>query len=115
MENCCRVYKPHSLLWKKMVYEDLNFKIKRGSILGLLGKNGAGKTTTINIINGFLTPKSGKCIILGEDSRYLSSHTKSKIGYLIEGHVQYAFMNIYQIEKFYSGFFRIGSEKPILT
>lgn len=45
---------------KKMVYEDLNFKIKRGSILGLLGKNGAGKTTTINIINGFLTPKSGK-------------------------------------------------------
>lgn len=105
MENVVECINLTHYYGKKMVYEDLNFKIKRGSILGLLGKNGAGKTTTINIINGFLTPKSGKCIILGEDSRYLSSHTKSKIGYLIEGHVQYAFMNIYQIEKFYSGFF----------
>ena len=27
----------------KMVYEDLNFNIKKGSILGLLGKNGTGE------------------------------------------------------------------------
>ena len=90
---------------KKMVYENLSFNIRRGSILGLLGKNGAGKTTTINILNGFLTPRSGECIILGENSRNLSPAVKAKIGFLIEGHVQYAFMNIYQIEKFYSGFY----------
>lgn len=90
---------------KKMVYENLSFNIRRGSILGLLGKNGAGKTTTINILNGFLTPRSGECIILGENSRSLSPEVKAKIGFLIEGHVQYAFMNIYQIEKFYSGFY----------
>ncbi|KAB7530225.1 ATP-binding cassette domain-containing protein [Flagellimonas olearia] len=105
MENVVECINLTHYYGKKMVYENLNFNIKRGSILGLLGKNGAGKTTTINIINGFLTPKSGKCMILGEDSRYLSSKTKAQIGYLIEGHVQYAFMNIYQIEKFYSGFF----------
>lgn len=90
---------------KKMVYENLSFNIRRGSILGLLGKNGAGKTTTINILNGFLTPQRGECIILGENSRNLSPAVKAKIGFLIEGHVQYAFMNIYQIEKFYSGFY----------
>uniref|UniRef100_UPI00321669C2 ATP-binding cassette domain-containing protein n=1 Tax=uncultured Draconibacterium sp. TaxID=1573823 RepID=UPI00321669C2 len=89
----------------KMVYEDLNFNIKKGSILGLLGKNGTGKTTTINILNGYLTPRSGECIILGENSKNLSPFVKSQIGYLIENHVQYAFMNIYQIEKFYSGFY----------
>ncbi|RIJ49882.1 ABC transporter ATP-binding protein [Maribellus luteus] len=89
----------------KMVYEDLNFNIKKGSILGLLGKNGTGKTTTINILNGYLTPRSGECIILGENSKNLSPYVKSQIGYLIENHVQYAFMNIYQIEKFYSGFY----------
>jgi ABC-2 type transport system ATP-binding protein len=88
-----------------MVYEDLNFNIKKGSILGLLGKNGTGKTTTINILNGYLTPRSGECIILGENSKNLSPYVKSQIGYLIENHVQYAFMNIYQIEKFYSGFY----------
>lgn len=90
---------------KKMVYENLSFNIRRGSILGLLGKNGAGKTTTINILNGFLTPRKGECIILGENSRNLSPAVKAKIGFLIEGHVQYAFMNIYQIEKFYAGFY----------
>ena len=89
----------------KLVHENLNFKIKNGSIFGLLGKNGTGKTTTINILNGFLKPTSGKCLILGEDSYMLPPQTKSKIGFLIEGHVQYSFMNIIQIEKYYSQFY----------
>ncbi len=90
---------------RKRVYENLNFKIKKGSIFGLLGKNGTGKTTTINILNGFLKPKSGNCLILGEDSYKISPETKSRIGFLIEGHIQYSFMNIKQIERFYSKFY----------
>lgn len=105
MENIVECKNLTHYYGEKLVYEDLNFNIRRGSILGLLGKNGVGKTTTINILNGFLTPQSGECIILGENSRDLSPAVKAKIGFLIEGHVQYAFMNIYQIEKFYSGFF----------
>ncbi len=89
----------------KLVYKDLNFKIPKGSIFGLLGKNGTGKTTTINILNGFLTPTSGECLIFGENSQNLSPETKRRIGFLMEGHVQYSFMNIRQIEKFYSAFF----------
>jgi ABC-2 type transport system ATP-binding protein len=88
-----------------MVYENLNIHVRDGSILGLLGKNGAGKTTTINILNGFLQPRSGECLIYGENSQHLTPATKARIGFLIEGHIQYAFMNIHQIEKFYSGFY----------
>ena len=90
---------------KKMVYENLNIHVRNGSILGLLGKNGAGKTTTINILNGFLHPRSGECLIYGENSQHLTPATKARIGFLIEGHIQYTFMNIHQIEKFYSGFY----------
>ena len=89
----------------KLVYENLNFHIKKGSVFGLLGKNGTGKTTTINILNGFLRPRSGNCYILGEESHKISPETKSKIGFLIEGHIQFDFMDIRQIEKFYSGFY----------
>ena len=90
---------------KKLVYENLNISVGEGRILGLLGKNGAGKSTTINILNGFLAPRSGQCLIYGEDTQNLSPATKARIGYLIEGHIQYSFMNVHQIEKFYSGFY----------
>lgn len=89
----------------KLVFENLNFQVKEGSILGLLGKNGTGKTTAFNILNGFLQPTGGKCFIFGEDTQHLSPATKARIGFLIEGHIQYSFMNIHQIEKFYSSFY----------
>jgi ABC-2 type transport system ATP-binding protein len=97
---------------KKLVYENLNFKIKKGSIFGLLGKNGTGKTTTINILNGYLRPKSGRCVMLGEDSYNLSPETKSRVGFLIEGHIQYQFMNVVQIEKFYRRFYPRWKRAP---
>ena len=97
---------------KKLVYENLNFHVPEGSILGLLGKNGSGKTTTINILNGFLQPRSGQCLIYGEDSQHLTPANKARIGFLIEGHIQYAFMNIHQLEKFYSGFYPKWDREP---
>jgi ABC-2 type transport system ATP-binding protein len=97
---------------KKMVYENLSFNVEEGTILGLLGKNGTGKSTTINILNGFLQPKEGECLIYGENTQNLSPKTKRRIGFLIEGHIQYTFMNIHQIEKFYSGFYPAWNNKP---
>ncbi|WP_421919426.1 ABC transporter ATP-binding protein [Marinifilum sp.] len=90
---------------KRCIYENLNFEIPQGRILGLLGKNGTGKTTTINILNGYLKPRNGECLMFGESSANLSPETKRKVGLLIEGHVQYSFMNISEIEKFYSAFY----------
>ena len=90
---------------KRMIYEDLNFEVREGSIVGLLGKNGTGKTTTINILMGYLKPKSGNCRIFGEDVQRLSPQTRARIALLLEGHVQFSFMSIEQIEKYYSAFF----------
>ena len=42
----------------KQILKDINIKIPRGKIVGLLGKNGMGKTTLIKIINDLLTPTS---------------------------------------------------------
>ena len=43
----------------KSILNDLNFTIKKNSIFGIKGKSGSGKTTCLNIIIGFLNPKSG--------------------------------------------------------
>ena len=47
--------------------KDLNFEIKKGEVIGFLGKNGAGKTTTMNIITGFIEASNGKVFIDGID------------------------------------------------
>lgn len=90
---------------KRLIYEGLTFEVPKGRILGLLGKNGTGKTTTINILNGYLKPRGGTCQMLGYDIRQMPPEAKARIALLIEGHVQYSFMNVRQIEQFYSRFY----------
>lgn len=90
---------------EKLIYENLNFEVEKGKVLGLLGKNGTGKTTIINILNGYLKPRSGECYLLGENMNHLTPATKAKIGLLLEGHVQHTYFTIEQIEKYYRAFF----------
>ncbi len=47
--------------------KNLNFKINKGSIIGLLGPNGCGKSTTIGMILGLIKPTSGEVIINGKN------------------------------------------------
>lgn len=89
----------------RLIYENLNFDVEKGKVLGLLGKNGTGKTTIINILSGYLKPKSGVCRVFGESMNAITPATKARIGLLLEGHVQHSYFNIVQIEKFYSRFF----------
>ena len=41
------------------LYDDLNFDLPRGGIVGVIGANGAGKTTLFRLITGALKPESG--------------------------------------------------------
>jgi len=50
----------------KKVVDNLNFGLKQGELLALLGENGAGKSTTINMLCGLTKPTSGDAYILGK-------------------------------------------------
>ncbi len=43
----------------KLLYEDLDFSLPQGGIVGVIGPNGAGKTTLFRLIMGLDTPDSG--------------------------------------------------------
>jgi ABC-type sugar transport system ATPase subunit len=46
---------------------DVNLRLQKGEVLGLLGDNGAGKSTLIKIISGFQKPDSGRLLIGGQE------------------------------------------------
>ena len=43
-----------------LLYEDLNFNLPRGGIVGIIGPNGAGKTTLFRMLTGAEQPDSGE-------------------------------------------------------
>jgi len=45
--------------------KDINFELRRGECIGLIGHNGAGKSTLLKILNGLINPDAGKVTITG--------------------------------------------------
>jgi sulfate-transporting ATPase len=48
---------------EKLLFDDLNFDLPRGGIVGVIGPNGAGKTTLLNMITGKEQPDSGSLTV----------------------------------------------------
>ena len=55
--------------------EDFNLDLKKGEILGILGRNGAGKSTLLKMITGVAIPTSGTIKINGKISSLLELGT----------------------------------------
>ena len=87
----------------KPILKDINLKIPRGKIIGLLGKNGTGKSTLIKLINDLLTPTSGEILINGEKPGVKS---KEIISYLPERTYLDKEMTIKQVIKYFEEFYK---------
>ena len=92
----------------RQILKDINLKIPRGKIIGLLGKNGTGKSTLIKLINDLLTATSGEILINGENPGVAS---KKIISYLPERTYLDKEMTIKQAIKCFKEFYKNFNEE----
>jgi lipopolysaccharide export system ATP-binding protein len=69
---------------RRLAVDRVSFDVRRGEIVGLLGRNGAGKTTTFRMTVGVIEPDGGRVTLDGTDvSRYpMYKRARLGIGYL---------------------------------
>ena len=70
---------------KRQILNNLNLKINKQEVLGMLGPNGVGKSTIFHIITGLKDPTFGRVIINGKDCTKIPIYeraTKFKLGYV---------------------------------
>jgi len=90
----------------KVALSSLDLEVSAGEIFGFLGPNGAGKTTTINVLLGFVTPKSGAAYLFGIDVR--QPIARQRIGYLPEMTYYYKFLTAEELLHFYARIFGLA-------
>ena len=59
---------------------DVDVRLDRGSVHGIVGPNGAGKTTLLNVLSGFVRPTSGRVEIEGRDVTRLTPQRRVPLG-----------------------------------
>lgn len=95
----------------KQALIDINLKIEKGKIYGLLGPNGSGKTTLIKIINDLLQPSSGEILIKGKEP---GIESKKIISYLPERTYLNMNMKVSELIQFFKDFYQDFDEKKAL-
>jgi energy-coupling factor transport system ATP-binding protein len=67
------------------VLDALNFRIRPGEFVAIVGQNGSGKTTLAKHLVGLLTPTEGRVLLEGLDHTTLRpSETAHKVGYVFQ-------------------------------
>jgi len=70
---------------KRKILEDINFTIREGEMVSIVGTNGAGKSTLAKVICGFVTESEGEILFKGESLKGQTIKERSqKIGYVMQ-------------------------------
>ena len=89
------------------ILEDINFSIKSGEFVILIGNNGAGKSTLLRIISSLMQPTNGKILFKGQDQKKILMHWLKKMGYVSEETMLYGDLSSIENLRLYGIFYEI--------
>src|SRR6266480_2264625 len=70
----------HSYYGKSHILHGISLEVRRGEVVGLLGRNGVGKSTTLKAIVGLVPPRQGRVLFEGQAVNGLPPHRLAQLG-----------------------------------
>lgn len=82
----------------RRVVDGVSFFVRRGEVVGLLGRNGAGKTTSFDMVLGLVKPEKGEVTLGEKDLTKLPIHKRARmgIGYLPQENSTFRKLSVYE-------------------
>ena len=71
--------------YDKFALKDVSFDVRRGEIMGFIGRNGAGKTTTLKSLMNYLHPDAGEIDFFGKPMTGNEMEIKRRTGFVTGG------------------------------
>jgi len=94
-QNCIIFENVSKSYGENRILNNFNLKICKGDFLTIIGSSGCGKTTVLKLINGLLTPDSGRILVNGEDIAKIDQiQLRRKMGYVIQEVGLFPHMNV---------------------
>jgi ABC-2 type transport system ATP-binding protein len=96
--------------------KQVSFKVRKGTLFGLIGSDGAGKSTLLRMIATLIEPTSGRISIDGLDVVTKKNEVKPKIGYMPQRFGLYEDLTVQENVDFFMDIFGIfGNERKRRT
>jgi len=85
---------------ENIIHEDLNFSVKKGEIVGLVGGSGTGKSVLLNTILGLKQPEGGGVYIKGQNRAKMKAADRealnNQLGVLFQGGALFSSLSVRQ-------------------
>lgn len=94
----------------KQILKEVNLKINKGTIFGIIGPNGVGKTTLLRCLTGIYKPTCGNIHYDGKEV-YDNGEVKSQIGYVADENIMQTKFKVKEVLKYYKYTYKNFDEK----
>ena len=85
---------------ERLIFDNLNIKVRRGSVTAIMGPSGCGKTTLLRLIGGQLQPSQGQVCVFDEDLSKLSrdrlTSLRSRMGVLFQSGALFTDLDVFE-------------------
>jgi ABC-2 type transport system ATP-binding protein len=97
---------------KLAALRQIDLRIQRGEIFGLVGPDGAGKTTLLRVLAAVMTPTSGQVTVAGHDTVKDAEEIRTHVGYMPQKFSLYGDLSVQENLQFYADIFGVyGAER----